>query len=112
MVEGNVEGPVYRVGPPHEGHGVIAPYTGGDVLFGARLVRHVLAERYRQGARYLVQPASRPVPADCETLFVVWADGRLVPVTEASAGAAAAAGDDLLVLLGPVPPTQPRPGPG
>ncbi|MGW6615976.1 cation:proton antiporter [Streptomyces erythrochromogenes] len=112
MVEGNVEGPVYRVGPPHEGHGVVAPYTGGDVLFGARLVRHVLAERYRQGARYLVQPASRPVPADCETLFVVRADGRLVPVTEASAGAAAAAEDDLLVLLGPVPLAQPRPGPG
>ncbi|MER7735932.1 cation:proton antiporter [Streptomyces erythrochromogenes] len=105
MVEGNVEGPVYRVGPPHKGRGVIAPYTGGDVLFGAGLVRHVLAERYRQGARYLVQPASRPVPADCETLFVVRADGRLDPVTGTGggAGAVAAAEGDLLVLLGPVP---------
>ncbi|MFC9584396.1 cation:proton antiporter [Streptomyces yangpuensis] len=110
MMEGNVEGPVYRVGPPHENHGVIAPYTGGDVLFGARLVRHVLAERYRQGARYLVQPASGPVPADFETLFVVRADGTLVPVTEA--GAVAPSEDDLLVLLGPVPLTQPRPRTG
>ncbi|MFE1894982.1 cation:proton antiporter [Streptomyces yangpuensis] len=104
VVEGNVEGPVYRVGPLHEGHGVVAPYTGGDVLFGTRLVRQVLAERYRRGARYLVQPASRPVPADSETLFVVRGDGRLHPVTEG--GAVSPAADDLLVLLGPVP----RPG--
>ncbi|MEU5149784.1 cation:proton antiporter [Streptomyces yangpuensis] len=101
VVEGNVEGPVYRVAPPHEGHGVVAPYTGGDVLFGARLVRHVLAERYRRGARYLVQPASRPVPAGSETLFVVRGDGRLHPVTEDRTVSPAA--DDLLVLLGPVP---------
>ncbi|MFD9079745.1 cation:proton antiporter [Streptomyces erythrochromogenes] len=112
MVQGNVEGPVYRVGPPHESHGVVAPYTGGDVLFGARLVRHVLAERYRQGARYLVQPASGPIPADFETLFVVRADGTLVPVTDGGAGAVAPAEDDLLVLLGPVPLTRTRPGPG
>ncbi|MGW2040050.1 cation:proton antiporter [Streptomyces virginiae] len=113
VVEGNVEGPVYRVAPPHEGRGVVAPYTGGDVLFGARLVRHVLAERYRQGARYLVRPASAgPVPADCETLFVVRADGRLVPVTGAGAGAVAPAPEDVLVLLGPVPLTRPAPGPG
>ncbi|MFJ6783526.1 cation:proton antiporter [Streptomyces yangpuensis] len=104
VVGGNVEGPVYRVGPPHEGHGVVAPYTGGDVLFGTRLVRHVLADRYRRGARYLVQPASRPVPADSETLFVVRGDGRLRPVTEG--GSVSPAADDLLVLLGPVP----RPG--
>ncbi|MFE9466565.1 cation:proton antiporter [Streptomyces virginiae] len=105
MVQGNVEGPVYRVGPPHTSRGVIAPYTGGDVLFGSRLVRHVLAEHYRQGARYLVQPATRPAPPDFETLFVVRADGRLVPVGEAEA--VTPAEGDLLVLLGPVPLTPP-----
>ncbi|MFC9813771.1 cation:proton antiporter [Streptomyces virginiae] len=110
MVQGNVEGPVYRVGPPHTSHGVVAPYTGGDVLFGSRLVRHVLAERHRQGARFLVQPAGRPVPADFETLFVVRADGGLVPVAEAEP--VTPVEGDLLVLLGPVPLTPPAPGPG
>ena len=67
---------------PDESHGVVAPYTGGDVLFGGALVRHVLAARYEQGARFLVQPASDPLPPGHETLFVVRADGRLVPVDE------------------------------
>ncbi|KJK48887.1 cation:proton antiporter [Streptomyces sp. NRRL F-4428] len=110
MVQGNVEGHVYRVGPPHGSHGVIAPYTGGDLLFGTRLVRHVLAERYRQGARYLVRPAAGPVPQDFETLFVVRADGRLDPVTDARA--AAPAEGDILVLFGPIPLTRSAPGPG
>ncbi|MEV7734392.1 cation:proton antiporter [Streptomyces sp. NPDC088921] len=82
VVQGNVEGPVYRVGPPHESHGVVAPYTGGDILFGRSLVRHVLAARYEQGARFLVQPASAPLPPDHDTLFVVRANRWLEPVTE------------------------------
>ncbi|WKV71456.1 sodium:proton exchanger [Streptomyces sp. PCS3-D2] len=112
MAEGNVEGPVYRVGPPHDkGLGVVAPSAGGEVLFGSRLVRHVLAERYRQGARYLVQSAARPVPADCETLFVVRFDGRLDAVTESRSGDVAPSQDDTLVLLGPVPPAPAGPEP-
>ncbi|MEU7726876.1 cation:proton antiporter [Streptomyces sp. NPDC040724] len=102
VVEDNVEGPVYRVGPPHESHGVVAPYTGGAVLFGGSLVRHVLAERYEQGARFLVQPASDPVPPGHERLFVVSADGRLDPVDETQA--VTPREGDLVVLLGPVPP--------
>ncbi|MCX4695435.1 sodium:proton antiporter [Streptomyces sp. NBC_01408] len=102
VVEDNVEGPVYRVGPPHESHGVVAPYTGGAILFGGSLVRHVLAARYEQGARFLVQPASDPVPPGHETLFVVRADGRLEPVDEARA--VTPHEGDLVVLLGPVPP--------
>ncbi|MFI1396375.1 cation:proton antiporter [Streptomyces sp. NPDC020681] len=82
MMQDNVEGPVYRVGPPHEGHGVVAPYTGGDILFGGSLVRHVLAARYERGARFVVQPASAPVPSEHDTLFVVRANRRLEPVTE------------------------------
>ncbi|MFD9463056.1 cation:proton antiporter [Streptomyces sp. NPDC060027] len=82
VVQDTVEGPVYRVGPPHESHGVIAPYTGGDILFGRALVRHVLASRYEGGARFLVQPASSPLPPAYDTLFVVRANHRLEPVTE------------------------------
>ncbi|MFJ3722832.1 cation:proton antiporter [Streptomyces sp. NPDC090045] len=102
VVQDNVEGPVYRVGPPHESHGVVAPYTGGAILFGGSLVRHVLAERYEQGARFLVQPASDPVPPGHQTLFVVSADGRLDPVDETQA--VTPREGDLVVLLGPVPP--------
>ncbi|MGX1130665.1 NhaP-type Na+/H+ or K+/H+ antiporter [Streptomyces glaucescens] len=101
VVQDRVEGPVYRVGPPPDGHGVVAPYTGGSVLFGAGLVRTALATRHERGARFLVQPASVPRPPGHETLFVVRADGRLAPVTDGQE--VARAEGDTLVLLGPVP---------
>ncbi|MEU7015344.1 cation:proton antiporter [Streptomyces sp. NPDC046385] len=82
VMQDNVEGPVYRVGPPHDSHGVVAPYTGGEILFGRSLVRHVLAERYERGARFVVQPASDPLPQEHDALFVVRADQRLDPITE------------------------------
>ncbi|MER5400954.1 cation:proton antiporter [Streptomyces sp. NPDC002599] len=81
VIKDNVHGPVYRVGPPRDSHGVVAPYTGGDILFGHPLVRHRLAARYEQGARFHVQPGSQPIPPDHDILFVVRADGRLAPVT-------------------------------
>ncbi|MFI6847909.1 DUF2254 family protein [Kitasatospora sp. NPDC050467] len=62
VVKDNVEGPVYRVGPPRDSHGVVAPYTGGDILFGHALVRHRLAARYEQGARFHLQPGSPARP--------------------------------------------------
>ncbi|MFD9542913.1 cation:proton antiporter [Streptomyces sp. NPDC060022] len=82
VMKDSVEGPVYRVGPPHDSLGVVAPYTGGDILFGRPLVRHTLAARYEAGARFLVQPASAPPPPGSETLFVVRQDLKLEPVTE------------------------------
>ncbi|MFI8287882.1 cation:proton antiporter [Streptomyces sp. NPDC085614] len=106
VMQDNVEGPVYRVGPPHDSHGVVAPYTGGDILFGASLVRHVLAERYGRGARFTVQPAGVPLPPDHDTLFVVRADHRLDPVTEREETVAQEG--DTVVLLGPAPTTSQR----
>lgn len=82
VMQDNVEGPVYRVGPPYDSHGVVAPYTGGDILFGRSLVRHTLAERYAAGARFVVRPTSAPLPPGHDMLFVVRADQRLEPVTE------------------------------
>ncbi|MFF4276995.1 cation:proton antiporter [Streptomyces sp. NPDC001536] len=101
VMQDSVEGPVYRVGPPHDSHGVIAPYTGGDILFGRSLVRHVLAERYERGARFVVQPASDPLPPEHDTLFVLRADQRLDPITERH-GTVPQKGDTV-VLLGSVP---------
>ncbi|MFJ3222246.1 cation:proton antiporter [Streptomyces sp. NPDC086783] len=81
VIKDNVQGPVYRVGPPQDSHGVVAPYTGGDILFGRALVRHRLAARYQEGARFSVRPGSQPVPPGFDVLFVVRADGQLAPVT-------------------------------
>ncbi|MFG3346060.1 cation:proton antiporter [Streptomyces sp. NPDC048018] len=106
VMQDNVEGPVYRVGPPHDSHGVVAPYTGGDILFSRSLVRKALAERYRRGARFLVQPATVPPPPGHDTLFVVRADHRLDPVTERQETVAQEG--DTVVLLGPAPSTAPR----
>ncbi|GJF31378.1 cation:proton antiporter [Kitasatospora sp. NE20-6] len=99
VVKDNVEGPVYRVGPPRGSHGVVAPYTGGDILFGHALVRHVLAERYRQGARFLVQSGGVPVPPGHDTLFTLRPDGKLDPVTASRPAAPQEGGT--AVLLGP-----------
>ncbi|PBC76267.1 sodium/proton antiporter (CPA1 family) [Streptomyces sp. TLI_235] len=99
VVKDNVQGPVYRVGPPQDSHGVVGPYTGGDILFGRDLVRHRLADRYAQGDRFHVQPASRPIPPDHVILFVVRTDGKLDPVTESRP--ATLSPDDTAVLLGP-----------
>ncbi|MFG2872590.1 cation:proton antiporter [Streptomyces sp. NPDC048338] len=106
VMQDNVEGPVYRVGPPHDSHGVVAPYTGGDILFGSSLVRHVLAERYGRGARFTVQPAGAPTAPEYDTLFVVRADHRLDPVTERQETVPREG--DTVVLLGPAPTTTPR----
>ncbi|GAA1082312.1 cation:proton antiporter [Kitasatospora arboriphila] len=101
VVQDSLDGPVYRVGPHPGGQGIVAPYTGGGVLFGPGLVRSVLEDRHELGARFVVRPAADPFPPGHELLFVVRADGRLEPVTEAQDVVPAA--DDTLVLLGPVP---------
>ncbi|MFF4098547.1 cation:proton antiporter [Streptomyces sp. NPDC001903] len=101
VMQDTVEGPVYRVGPPHDSHSVVAPHTGGEILFGPSLGRQVLAERYARGARFTVQPGTAPLRPDHDTLFVVRADDRLDPVTEREP--ATPREGDTAVLLGPVP---------
>ncbi|MFI1167966.1 cation:proton antiporter [Streptomyces sp. NPDC020801] len=102
VMEDSVEGPVYRVGPPPDSRGVVAPYTAGGTLFGPQLVRHALAARHERGAHFHVQPATAPLPPGHDVLFVVRHDGRLEPVTEALP--VTAEPGDTLVLLGPAPP--------
>ena len=97
MLEGNVEGPVYRLRPELPSHGVVAPYTGGEILFGARLTRPAVIRRHQDGARVSARPGRDPLPAETEVLFLIRADGRLVPVTE-RARPAPQAGDTAVVL--------------
>lgn len=102
VLRDSVDGPVYRVGPPPGTGGAVAPYTTGETLFGRDLLRHTVAARYAQGARFHVRPAPAPgTPEDVRTLFVVRRDGRLEPVTES--GPVDASPGDTLVLLGPAP---------
>jgi NhaP-type Na+/H+ or K+/H+ antiporter len=82
ILGGNVEGPVYRLRPRLPSHGVVAPYTGGEALFGSELTRPAVIGRYRDGARIAARPGRDPLPAASEVLFLIRADGRLVPVTE------------------------------
>jgi NhaP-type Na+/H+ or K+/H+ antiporter len=99
MLEGNVDGPVYRLRPPLPGHGVLAPYTGGKTLFGTELTGPVVAQRFAGGAHIAARRGADLPPAASEVLFVIRADGQLVPVTEQSAPARR--DDDTTVLLVP-----------
>ncbi len=92
-------GAVYRLGPPSDSEGVVAPYTGGEILFGAGLTRPALARRYGQGARFQMLAADGAFPAGYDLLLLVRADGRLVPVTAAETPATEPG--DTLLLLGP-----------
>jgi hypothetical protein len=84
VLAGSVEGPVYRLGPRLPSHGVVAPYTGGQILFRAGLTRYDVGRRYAGGARITSRPADGEIPAGTDLLFLVRADGKLMPVTTAS----------------------------
>ena len=99
VLAGSVEGPVYRVGPRLPSHGVVAPYTGGEILFGAEFTRHEVAQRYAGGARVVNRPADDGIPPGMELLFLVRSDGKLMPVTRA--GVPVPQPGDTMVLLEP-----------
>jgi NhaP-type Na+/H+ or K+/H+ antiporter len=99
MLRYSVGDNVYRVAPPASGRGVVAPFTGGAVLFGSGLDRSTLASRYESGARIVSRPAADPLPAGYELLFVVHSDGLLDPVTRR--GSPVAGPGEIMVLLTP-----------
>jgi NhaP-type Na+/H+ or K+/H+ antiporter len=104
LAEG-VEGHVYRLAPAERSHGVVAPYTTGEILFGDGMTRPAVSSRYRDGARIVVQPADGGLPAGQDVLFLVRADGQLAAVTQG--GTAVPRAGDIVVSLGPVPDRQP-----
>lgn len=78
--EGRVQ--VYRLGPPSQANGVVAPFMGSDILFGDGLSRTALADRYADGGRIFTRPAdTHPVPNGADLLFVLRGDGHLEPAT-------------------------------
>jgi NhaP-type Na+/H+ or K+/H+ antiporter len=101
VLQPSFDGPVYRLHPPRHDVGVVAPYTGGETLFGADLSRQVLAERWVSGASLQVAPAAAELAPGNDLLFVVSSGGRLACVTEKSRPHPRP--DDSVILLGPAP---------
>ncbi|MFI1093905.1 cation:proton antiporter [Streptomyces sp. NPDC020917] len=99
ILRGGIEGPVHRVGPAAGSHGVMAPYIGGETLFGPRLTGPALARKHEEGAAVVALPAGGPVPPGSDLLFVVRRGERLEPVTGGSAPRPEQG--DTLVLLTP-----------
>ncbi len=109
----SVEGRVYRLAPQLHSHGVVAPYTGGEVLFSEALTRRTVGDRYRDGARIVAQRAGPELAAGLVTglvagpaaghdlLFLVRADGQLAAVTQSDTPVPRSG--DTMVSLGPVP---------
>ncbi|MGZ4535310.1 MAG: cation:proton antiporter [Nocardioidaceae bacterium] len=96
VLDGTVDERVYRLNPPAEG--AVAPYIGTERLFGNGLTGAEIARRCNAGAGFRVQPGEREVAAGDDLLFLVRAEGRLVPVVE---GQVPAPEDgDVAVLLG------------
>ncbi|WP_326602705.1 cation:proton antiporter [Streptomyces sp. NBC_01800] len=110
VLRGSVEGSVHRVGSPRESVGVVAPFIGGEVLFGTELTGVALTRRYEDGASIVTRPADQAAPAGWDMLFLVRGDGRLDPVTEANRPLPGPG--DLAVLLAPAdhPSVPPAPG--
>ena len=110
-LEPNLDGAVYRVAAPHDSHGVVAPYTGAEVLFGEPLTGRAINQRHQDGAGIVTRPANGAVPDGYDLLFLVRADGQLVAVTKHRRPAPE--DGDTLVLLGPATPAaSPSPAPG
>ncbi|MFE7793220.1 cation:proton antiporter [Streptomyces sp. NPDC057460] len=105
VLRGSVEGSVHRVGSPRESVGVVAPFIGGEVLFGTELTGVALTRRYEDGASIVTRPADQAAPAGWDMLFLVRGDGRLDPVTEANRPLPGPG--DLAVLLAPAVPPAP-----
>ena len=101
ILAGNDETTIYRLAPRHPGHGVVAPFTGGQTIFASGLTRDAITSRYDSGARITTQPADNATPPGTDPLFLISPDGTLTPLAPSYTPASASGGT--LVLLGPVP---------
>ena len=100
-LEGTLDDGVFRIGAPSRSVGVVAPFTGGELLFGTTLTGAEIARRHRDGAEFMARSCGHSLPDGAELLFVRRGDGRLEPVTVSTTPAAE--NGDTLILLGPVP---------
>jgi hypothetical protein len=74
---------VYRLAPSHSSHGVVAPYTAGETLFAPDLTRPALVARQAAGAQITITRSDGAPPHGTDVLFLINAEGKLIPVTSA-----------------------------
>ena len=94
---GDASTPVYRLAPRQPSHGVVAPYTAAETLFGPALTRYDVGNRYDAGARISLAPAHGAIPPGTDVLFLITSDGALIPATT-SRPLVPRSGDTLVVL--------------
>ncbi|HSE08882.1 MAG TPA: cation:proton antiporter [Nocardioidaceae bacterium] len=82
LLEGSLEGQVFRLPARDPVGGAVAPYLGARSLFSPHLTGEEIDRRHRMGARIVTQPVSEGVPAGFDVLFVIRPDGVLVPTIE------------------------------
>lgn len=99
VLDGNVNECVYQLAPPMRSHGVVAPYTGAEILFGAGMTRSALSRRHHDGELIVARRADGELPAGHDLLLLVRADGLLAAVTES--GRPPPQAGDTIVSLGP-----------
>jgi hypothetical protein len=105
LLSESVDGRVYRLAPPQRSHGVVAPYTTGEILFGQGMTRPAVTGRYQDGARIVTNGAGGVLPVGQEMLFLVRADGQLAAVTQTDTPTPLAG--DTIVSLAPALAAQP-----
>jgi NhaP-type Na+/H+ or K+/H+ antiporter len=93
---GSSEVPVYRLAPSPD---AAAPYVSGETLFASTLTRPAMTARYTAGARITTQSSDRGCPPATDLLFLINAEGTLIPVTTSQTPAPQPGGT--LILLGP-----------
>lgn len=97
LLQGGMEGPVYRVAPPPGSHGILRADSGGPILFDAGITRDTIAARHTAGAHFTTVTGPDAATARTDLLFRIRADGALHPVTRD--GPPPAEPGDTLVLL-------------
>lgn len=85
LLEGALDGQVFRLPSQAPGAGAVAPYLGGRQLFRDDLTGIALDRRHRAGARIVTRAASDGVVVGSDLLCVIRPDGRLLPTLEGSA---------------------------
>ena len=78
---GNSSTPVYRLAPGHLSQGGATTVVSGETLFGPTLTHPAVNARYTSGARIRTRPADGGIPQSTDLLFLVNAEGILIPVT-------------------------------
>lgn len=82
LLEGALDGQVFRLPSRDPDEGAVAPYLGAPRLFREDLTGAALDERHRAGARMITRPAAQGVEAGHDLLFVVRPGGVLVPASD------------------------------